>query len=247
MKLHQVIAVETGEKTRARNSATSLYKLIQKPALFNGLVRTYQPRDAEGVVYPPESTEVQYRVSEVVKQFVESQSRLWDLTATKDVGNTVATATLKFGGAEIPNLPVPYLLFLEQRLNDLHTFVENLPLLNKSQKWDFDEDNRLYRSAKPFESIKTQKQQAALVKYEATEHHPAQTEVITTDVVQGTWTQVDFSGAIPEKTQKDLLDRINDLRNAVKVAREEANATEVDNQQVAQKLFDYIFGAAGMC
>ncbi|NIR95208.1 MAG: hypothetical protein GWO08_16575, partial [Gammaproteobacteria bacterium] len=174
-KLHQILAVETGEKNRATKRTTELYKLIKKTGLFKGFVRTYKPRNDEDIRLPDERTEVQYTVKDVVNSLInEGQAKLWDLTATRDWGNTHARADIVVGDQVlVENAPVPFLLFLEQRLNDLYTFVSNLPVLDKAQKWDYDKDNQLYRSRNPVETIKTQKVQAPLVKYEATPDHPA--------------------------------------------------------------------------
>ena len=47
----------------------------------------------------------------------------------------------------------------------------------------------------------------------------------------GYWTTVKFSGALPARRVNELLDRIERLQQAVKFAREEANAAEVADQR----------------
>ena len=66
MKLNQVIAIEKGVKSRAISRIDELYKDIQKPALFDGLSRTYQPKDEAGEMLPSESKVVQKRVTDVL-------------------------------------------------------------------------------------------------------------------------------------------------------------------------------------
>ncbi|WP_309738960.1 hypothetical protein [Chamaesiphon sp. OTE_20_metabat_361] len=41
-----------------------------------------------------------------------------------------------------------------------------------------------------------------MVAYEATEHHPAQIKEVSKDIVEGIWSLVEFSGALPQ-------DRVN--------------------------------------
>ena len=77
--------------------------------------------------------------------------------------------------------------------------------------------------------------------YDATEHHPAQTQLISEDVVVGTWTTVKQSGAMPAPMKKRVLKRIETLANAVKFAREQANSIEADDQKVGKEVFDYLF------
>ena len=62
------------------------------------------------------------------------------------------------------------------------------------------------------------------------------------DIAVGYWTTVKFSGALPARRVNELLDRVAKLRTAVKFAREEANATEVQDKRVGAAVFGYLFG-----
>ena len=53
-KLNQVIAVVSGKKKLANEAITSAYHTIQKETLFEGISRTYTPRDEEGERFPAE-------------------------------------------------------------------------------------------------------------------------------------------------------------------------------------------------
>jgi hypothetical protein len=66
-------------------------------------------------------------------------------------------------------------------------------------------------------------------------------EVYYEDVVVGHWRTVKFSGALPAKRIKELTDRVDKLQQAVKFAREEANNLEVTDQNVGDKIFEYLF------
>ena len=77
--------------------------------------------------------------------------------------------------------------------------------------------------------------------YDATEHHPAQTQLITEDVTTGHWSTVYTSGALPVPRREQLLERIEHLRNAVKRARARANDTEVEKRQIGDAIFGYLF------
>ena len=78
--------------------------------------------------------------------------------------------------------------------------------------------------------------------YDATDKHPAQTQLITKDVNVGTWQHTRFSGALPEDEKKRLLKRIVGLQVATKKAREEANGAPVPQVKLGSKVFDYLFG-----
>jgi hypothetical protein len=53
---------------------------------------------------------------------------------------------------------------------------------------------------------------------------------------------VKFSGSLPQKRINELLERLERLQAAVKFAREEANQTEVEEQKVGEKIFQYLLG-----
>jgi hypothetical protein len=116
-----------------------------------------------------------------------------------------------------------------------------LPTLDASELWSFDQAADCW-ATEPVQTTKTKKIPRNHVKAEATEKHPAQVEVYYEDVVVGHWKTVKFSGALPAKRIKELLERVDELQQAVKYAREEANNTEVTDQHLGGKIFGYLFG-----
>ncbi|MFJ8823072.1 hypothetical protein ACIREE_14940 [Streptomyces sp. NPDC102467] len=241
-KLNQIIAVEKGVKAKAHQDLTAAHHGLQKPALLTGIARTYQPKDEEGEQLPPESTRVQVRAEEVLRRTAESLTRLFDVTATKDWANREARADVSVDGQVlIAQVPVSYLLFLEKQLTDLNTFVRRLPVLDAAESWTQDPSTDDWRT-EPVRTVRTKKVPRNHVKAEATEKHPAQVEVYYEDVPVGYWTTVKFSGALPARRISQLLDRVEKLQQAVKFAREEANAAEVTDRRVGDPVFGYLFG-----
>jgi len=241
-RLNQIIAVEKGVKSRSFQELTEVHHLLQKPSMLSGISRTYRPKDEEGEQLPPESTKVQIKAEEVIKQTVEILTRLFDVTATKDWANSKATADVVVDGKTLlSKVPITYLLFLEKQLVDLHTFVKKLPVVDASETWVFDASADCW-ATEPVQTVRTKKIPRNHVKAEATEHHPAQVEVYYEDVTVGYWRTVKFSGALPARHVNELLERIQKLQEAVKFAREEANNLEVEDQKVGDKVFQYLFG-----
>src|SRR4051794_33256548 len=240
-KLNQIIAVEKGVKSRSLQELTEAHHAVQKPALLTGIARTYQPKDEEGEQLPPESTKVQVRTEDVIRQVTTTLTRLFDVTATKDATNRVAVADVVVDGRTLlSDVPVPYLLFLEKQLTDLHTFVKKLPVLDAAESWVFNDSADCW-STEPVRTIRTKKVPRNHVKAEATEKHPAQVEVYYEDIPVGYWTTVKFSGALPARRVNQLLDRVEKLQQAVKFAREEANGEDVVDQRVGDAVFGYLF------
>jgi hypothetical protein len=240
-RLNQIIAVEKGVKSRSFQELTEAHQALQKPTLLAGIARTYRPKDEEGEALPPESTKVQVKAEEVIRQTTAILTRLFDVTATKDWTNCVAKADVVIDGEPLlRDVPVAYLLFLEKQLVDLHTFVRKLPVLDAAESWTYDASADCW-ATDATQTTRTKKIPRNHVKAEATEKHPAQVEVYYEDVIVGYWKTVKFSGALPAKRVNELLERVERLQQAVKFAREEANSTDVVERETGEKVFRYLF------
>jgi hypothetical protein len=240
-KLNQIIAVEKGVKSKSFQDLTEAHHAVQKPALLSGISRVYQPKDEEGEQLPPESTKVQVKTEEILRDMAATITRLFDITATKDWANCNAKADVTVDGrALLRDVPVTYLLFLEKQLTDLHTFVKKLPVLDAADTWAFDASADCYRT-EAVRTIRTKKVPRNHVKAEATEHHPAQVEVYYEDIPVGYWSTTKFSGALPARRVHEISDRVEKLQAAVKFAREEANSAETADQHVGGAVFGYLF------
>lgn len=241
-KLNQILAIEKGIKTRVYAEFTELHQATQKAALMNGFHKSYQPRDEEGEMYPPESQKVQHNANEVMERVSSALTELFDITATKDVANCTARADVVVEGRILlKDVPATYLLFLEKQLLDLHTFIAKMAELDPGSDWSVDPSTGLFKT-EPTMTQRSKKVQRPIVLYDATEHHPAQTQLITEDLIAGQWVTIKYSGAIPAPRKKQLLARIDRLSNAVKFAREQANAVETTDKKHGREVFDYLFG-----
>ncbi|MDP2339573.1 MAG: hypothetical protein Q8O67_01335 [Deltaproteobacteria bacterium] len=241
-KLNQILAVEKGTKSRVYSEVTTMNASAQKPALFNGFSKNWKPKDEDSEVFPPESLRVQQNAREMLQNLARHLTELFDVSASKDWANCLARADVVVDGKVLlKQSPATYLLFLEKQLNDIQTFVGNLPILDPAEEWRFDEASNVYKSELT-KTARTKKVQKPIVLYDATKEHPAQTQLITEDVVIGHWDTVKHSGALPPKRRQELLERVEKLIKAVKFAREEANAQEAEKKDVAAAIFTYLLG-----
>src|SRR5690349_4936036 len=101
LKLHSVIAIEKGVKSRVYGEITTLHKESQKAEPFSGLVRTYRKKDEEGEDFPQERKRVQLVAEDVLKKVAKLQTELFDVEAEKDWGNCVAKADVVVDGRAI--------------------------------------------------------------------------------------------------------------------------------------------------
>lgn len=244
-KLNQIVAVVAGKKSDAEKAVTELYHKLQKPTLFEGIQKTYEPLKEDGETLPPETKLMQFKAADAMAAFIEAKSPVLDATLTQDVANTHATADVEVDGKVVlAKMPVTYLLFLEKQLADLHTFVSKLPTLDPAQRWAYSRDVDAYVTAESWK-YHTKKMLRVIEMSPATDRHPAQVQAIQEDVNVGRWKTVNQSGAIPARDQHDMLVRVKKLIEGVKKAREHANLMEVQDQQAAAAVFGFVFGNAG--
>ncbi len=246
MHLCQIIAIESNTKNRVQTELTEAHKVLQRNELFNGHARRYTPKDDDpnspvGEKLPDENKKVQFNAEALIKQTAEKLTELFDVNATREWGNCKASADIVVDGQTLlKDVPVSYLLFLEKKLVDIHTFVQKLPTLDPGEKWERDVAQDLW-STQPVGGARTKKITRPFVLYEATKEHPAQVKEVVEDVFAGTWNTTKYSSALPVSRVNEMLRRIVELQKAVKFAREQANSIEVTGQVVGQAVLGYLF------
>lgn len=241
-KLNQILAVEQGLKVRSHKAFTDIHHLLQKRAsgIFDGLVRNYRPTNDDGDRLPSESKIVQKTVTGLLDEVAAALVPLIDVVLIKDNANTFARADISVGGIVIASdVPVTTLLSLQKLLGELRTLVLGLPALDPADVWTPGDLIGVSETA-PFETFRTQKTTKAVVDYAATVEHPAQIRVVNEDVIAGYWSMTKLSGALPQHRINELLSRVDQLLDAVKVAREEANSVDVVDLRIGGDLFAFI-------
>lgn len=243
-KLNQIIAIEQGEKARVNKATAPLFQALKMDAVFAGLTKTYEPVEEGGEKLPDESVRVKLTVENVIESFVQNSSRLLDLTATKDLTNNGAYADVVVDKQVIiEQAPVTFLLPFEKYLTqEVRGLVESIPTLDAAQDWTLSGSERAGIYETPtIRRHRTKKVNKVLELSPATDKHPAQVQLVGEDVLAGYWNEKKFSGAIPAARKAELIGRVEALIQAVKMAREKANDTEVTDLKVGDKVFGYLF------
>lgn len=241
----QINALLTGAKPDTERKFTDLHRLAQPGPHLSGVRRSYQPYDEEGERLPTEANYPQVVVEDLFGQVGEVLGRLFDLQFTQDRTNCDARAAVEVDGRVLlEDVPATYLLFLEKKLIDLRTFIRKLPRLDDAERWHVATDHGAgWYESEPADTARTKKVPRSFVKWEPPTpefKQDAQVEVFTEDVRLGTWTTTKLSGAVPGNRVRELDGRVTKLIDAVKVAREKANATVVTDR-TARPIFEYLF------
>jgi hypothetical protein len=241
LKLNCAIAVMKGIKSRSHSVISELYKVIQKPELFDGLSRTHRKIDDLDPDIPSESKVVQFRMKDVLSDVRECKSDLIDAFAQVEIANTQGRAAVWVDGKELlPELPVTVILPLEKELLDIQTFIEAIPVLGSDNKWKTDDNTGLWMT-EVLTTHRTKKVPKSHTLADATREHPAQVQLLFEDVIAGYWDLTKFSGAMRKVDKEAILARIEKLKIAVKRAREEANDTPAPQRgSYGAKIFDYL-------
>lgn len=244
IRLSQAVALTVARSGAATKDSTVYYHILQKADSFAGHTKKFKPTklDSNNQPIDPQPDQqkvVQCKVATLLSDLVSVLSGHFDAAATRDIGNTLAKANVVINGTTVmKDVPVPYLLFLESELTNLHTQAQNIPTLSLDKSWTFDQQSGFWKS----ETVVTnrEKKEPQIIKvFEPTEHQEGKFAAVEQSVVTGQWEHVDLSGAIPQTEKQAIIDRIRTVREAVVSAREEANATKIPVQSFASNILNY--------
>lgn len=240
-KLHELLAVEQDRKHKANQTIGEAKSTFTKREdYFDGMLKKYVPMEENSEQIPDEVKEMVTTVKDKLDKVAETIITAIDAHISKEETNTSqeARAELIVGETNLGKFSATALLALESHLSRIKDMYQAIPVLDSTRKWDFDKKDSVYKSEEvKFRSVKRPK---VIVKYEATEKHPAQTELLYLDFQVGKYETTYSSGKITSTQKVTLIKRIDDLLEAVKVARSKANHAEVNNIKIGQKLFDFI-------
>lgn len=247
--MHQIVAIHKDVASRTGSKFAEINRAVQVKDLMVGQTRTHQPLDDSVPPLPDESSKVQVTVPILTAQLSDALTRLFDVTATRDYGNTRARADVKLpdGTVLIQDAPVDFLIFVEKELAEMTEFAKRIPVQSPSETWHAEGDGTY--TSEPRSTRQMAKMPHPLIKWEPPDssyRQDAQTEVYHTDDHVGNWRTVKHTGAIPPGAHAELLNRLTVLNHAVKFAREEANSITVDNQTFGRGIVDYVFGPLGV-
>lgn len=223
-QLHQHLAAEPNIKAKelALGKETE-HTLSKKAHHFVGNVRTYQPKKDDGEVFPDEFEPLVTTVPEKLQYYLTSLADAINHAVIKEETNSTAVADLIYDEKVIKkDAHATALLTLENKLKGLRSKLMAIPTLDPKFVWKWDKNNNYFKTD-PIKTFKSKKVAKVLVKYDATDKHPAQTELVHEDETVGTWTTTKLSGAVPPKIKSEILGRYDKWELAVKDARQRAN------------------------
>jgi len=230
-KLHELLAVSTSVRTQAEKVRTDLIETFRKKQhLFTEQIKTFQPLDENSAAVTEEVSDLQTTVEKEMRWIAAHLTKAIDVQHKIALANTVARAdvVLESGATILRDMPATSLLELEKSLADVQSLLAAIPTLDPAKGFMQDPNRGVGISvARDIIKDRTRKETKVLIKYEATKEHPAQTELITQDVVIGKIRQSEWSGMVTPAAKAEILGRVEGLLRSVKQARSRANEVEV--------------------
>ena len=197
-KQHELLAVRDSARGQSEKVRTGLIHTFQnKRHLFEEKVTTFTP-NAEGAASRTESqTLIQSTIVKELEWLTPIVAGALNVEVAIELGNTrsVGDIILESGAVVAKGVPATALLIMSKRLSEIKQLVEAIPTLDpaKSFQLDADKGEGVYQ-AREIVKNRTSKEQTPIVLYPATPEHPAQTQLITKDVVIGTIRELEWSG-----------------------------------------------------
>lgn len=246
-KLHELVSVANDHRgLREKILAEAKRTFSNRQDHFTGFTRSYESVVDDDYIRDAETKALVTTVRDKMLYIEEQMIKVIDSAFQKESTNCTAKAdiivTEDDGSAETlaKDVPVTTLVQLESEFQSLRSQTYDLiPTLDPTKDWNWDIQNGYYKNEEPRKRV-TRKVQTPLVKYEATEKHPAQTEIISTDETTGYYNQVNVSGMTTPSKKRQLLERVDKVIHAIKTARSRANDIEAHKDKIARSLFNYI-------
>ena len=186
-KLYELLAVEQDRKNKSNLSIGEAKKTFTKnDPYFDGMVKKYVSLEEDNEQIPDETKEMVKTVKQQLEEVLEDAVTAIDATLSKEETNASGTAKAELivGETNFGTFSATSLLALESQVSKILDLYQAIPTLESTKKWNFDKQTNTYKTEEEvkFRSIKRPK---VIVKYEATDKHPAQTELLSLDFQVG--------------------------------------------------------------
>jgi hypothetical protein len=243
-KLHELLAVESSLEKTARKLSSESMKTLDKENLFSGQTRRLEMfSEEESNQDQKETVQLTSTVDENLNYVFKEVAKYWDVVYQKDLGNTVAMADIVVDGLVLAeDVPATTLLGLESKLVKVREVLEKVHTLAPGIKWIQDTQERagVWITADDIVQYKTEKTVEYIIAAEATEQHPAQVREASRTRNVGKLTTTKQSGLLTPLEKAERIQRVDNLINAIKRARNRANDVVVEPAFIGETLINYI-------
>jgi len=243
--LHELLAIEgdlKGEREKVKEEAIVTFS--KKANLFLGYAKKLNMFSEER---SEEEGEDQQAVTETVpgklKYAAGAFTRYWDIRLQKEAANQEAKSDVVVdGNIMFMDLPVSFLLGMEEELKQLRKVFDSIPTLTPGIVWEKDvsQGEDIHKAKHDIEKNKTEKLVQHKVVVPATKEHPAQVAQWNDDKPVGKYITTNWSGMVTPSEKSGMLGRLDKVLRAFKQARQRANTQETKSLTVGKEIFNFI-------
>lgn len=168
----------------------------------------------------------------------------WDVMFQKEATNQLAKADIVVDGVVVlKDMPVTFLLCMENRLKDLRPVFENIPTLAPGVAWTLDPSygKHVYRAPITID-VKTREEVTYPHIFEPTDKQPGQYVTAKAQTNIGKYSTNEWSGLISSAEKARLLENFDKIIGAVKQARQRANNIDAVTDKVSGQLLRALIG-----
>lgn len=257
MKQHELLAFESDVNNKANAIVAETLKLFGDSSRFDEYTKTYSAF-TEGDKDIPESDQKKMTttVTERLKYTAMFVQKSFNTMISKEKTNQVAKADIVIYDEEgnvvatlAKDVPVTALLSFEKKLNELRKLYTKIPTYSTEVHWTKGENmdgNECYIQA-PQKKVRNRTETIT----ERFNPNPdgvtdkfkiePRDKKVTTPC--GEYTTVEKTGRISPKDKADMLERLDKVLAAVKIARSQANAVEVvEEKEAGREILNFING-----
>ena len=248
-QLHEVLSIDgdlKGEKKRIKEETENVF--AKKPNLFSGFIKIlemFSDDRKEEEAAGGERKEIVTTVPQKLKYMSKSFTRFWDARLQKESANQEAKADILIEGAIFAkDVPVTFLLGMEEELKQLRSVYDAIPTLQPGMEWvrDTQKGPDYWKVAHPTVTSKGEKVIEFKIIVPPTTEHPAQVREWSNDKDVGRYVTENWSGMISPAEKSLAIGKIDIVLRAFKKARQRANNQETRNIGIGKKIFDYVHG-----
>lgn len=248
-QLHELLAVEgdlKGAKDKIKDE--TMVTFDKKAGHFSGGIRKLEMFD-EGrkTEELEERQEIVTTVPKKLDYMSNSFIQFWDAKLQKEIANQEAKADIIIDGKPIiKDMPVTFLLSMEDELKNLRKIYDAIPTLQPGIAWEKDpiKGEDIYKSVHPVIKHKTEKTVQHKILVPPTKEHPAQVREWTEDKPVGQYVSESWSGMLSPAEKSIMIGKLDKMLRAIKKARQRANNQETKGSSIGKLIFDYIHSRA---
>ena len=246
-QLHEILAVEgdlRGTKDKIKEETIHTFK--DKQAHFYGRLKTLKMFDdtrQDEEAGSEERKELVTTVHDKLKYMSKAFAKFWDVKLKKETGNQQATSDVIINGEVFAkDLPVTFLLGMEEELKQLRKVYDTIPTLQPGIDWESDtqKGEHIYKTKCPIIRHKTEQIIAYKIIVPATKEHPAQVREWSEQKPVGNYTENTWSGMLTPVGKSRMLSNLDIMLRAIKKARQRANNQKLTDDKIGATVFNFI-------